>query len=194
MTGQESLTLYQVPPRIQAPLQWAWTSFRNPGPCYLQIFLKPSHFIRGLRQNSPRQNCVCGSDCPVMTRMSDMEPERLWGLFCSLSRCPPCTCATRERETELDPHLGPSLGPTLLQTRGCMVHPRVEKEEAHRPGRGQQACSQVPSAQLSSCSGVFGSPCALLLLLGVYGEVLLALLALKGVGSYSGGCRGGMGR
>lgn len=38
MTGQESLThgvLYQVHPRMKAPLQWAWTSFRNPGPCYL---------------------------------------------------------------------------------------------------------------------------------------------------------------
>lgn len=123
-----------------------------------------------------------------------MGPERLWGLFCSLSRCPPCTCATRECETELDPHLEPSLGPTLLQTRGCMVHPRVEKEEAQRLGRGQQAYSQVPSAQLSSGLGVFGSPCALLLLFGVYGEVLLALLALEGVASYSVGCRGGCGR
>ena len=63
---------------------------------------------------------------------------------------PPCTCATREREMELDPHLGPSLGPTLLQTRGCVVHPRVEKEEAPRLGQGQQAHLQVLSAQCSS--------------------------------------------
>lgn len=98
-----------------------------------------------------------------MTRMSNMGPERLWGLFCSLSRCPPCTCATRERETELDPHLGPSLGPTLLQTRGCMVHPRVEKEEAQRPGRGQQACSQVllpSSPAVRGCLGLHAPSCS----------------------------------